>query len=75
MLANDFVSCLFLIIALSYYSNYKNVTLSKRSQNTALMQTGGMSDFRTRLGMRGQKGCSCHSVNPGGLALSQERER
>lgn len=29
MFANDFVSCLFLIITLSYYSNYKKMTLSK----------------------------------------------
>lgn len=61
MFTNDFVSCLFLIISLSYYSHYKDMALKKHSQSTALVQTGGVSVFRTRSGMRGQKDCFCHS--------------
>lgn len=61
MFTKDFVSCLFLIISLSNYSHYKDMTLKKHSQSTAVVQTGGVSVFRTRSGMRGQKDCFCHS--------------
>lgn len=58
---NDFVSCLFLIIALSYYSIYKNVTLKKAFPEHNSCANWGCGWFQDWSRDEGTKGCLCHA--------------